>query len=101
MAMLAAVKVDSSDVGERRRCLAAAKELVGRAGRFVGQQAIQLHGGMGVTDELPVGHYVKRLAAIETLFGDGDLQLDRFAAAPPAAGESPLSKPARKWKSLV
>ncbi len=101
MAMLAAVKVDSSDVGERRRCLAAAKELVGRAGRFVGQQAIQLHGGMGVTDELPVGHYVKRLAAIETLFGDGDLQLDRFAAAPPAAGESPLSKPARKWKRLV
>ena len=101
MAMLAAVKVDSPDVAERRRCLAAAKELIGRAGRFVGQQAIQLHGGMGMTDELPVGHYVKRLAAIETLFGDGDLQLDRFAATQVEAAEAPLRRSARKWKTLV
>jgi len=101
MAMLAAVKADAADASERRRCIAAAKELIGRAGRFVGQQAIQLHGGMGMTDELPVGHYVKRLAAIETLFGDGDLQLDRFAAAQVQAAEAPLRKPTRKWKSLA
>jgi len=101
MAMLAAVKVDSPDAAERRRCTAAAKELIGRAGRFVGQQAIQLHGGMGMTDELPVGHYVKRLAAIETLFGDGDLQLERFAASQDAAAEAPLRKQSRKWKNLV
>ena len=102
MALLAAVKVDSSDAAERRRCLSAAKELIGRAGRFIGQQAIQLHGGMGVTDELNVGHYVKRLAAIETFFGDGDLHLDRFwegAAAAPT--EALLRQPAKKWKQLV
>jgi alkylation response protein AidB-like acyl-CoA dehydrogenase len=101
MAMLAAVKVDSPDAAERRRCVAAAKELIGRAGRYVGQQAIQLHGGMGMTDELPLGHYVKRLAAIETLFGDGDMQLDRFAATQVPAAEAPLRKAAKKWKSLV
>ena len=102
MALLAAVKVDSPDLAERRRCLSAAKECIGRAGRFIGQQAIQLHGGMGMTDELNVGHYVKRLAAIETTFGDGDLHLDRFwegAAAAPA--EVPLRQPAKKWKQLV
>lgn len=101
MAMLAAVKVDAPDTTERRRCLAAAKELVGRAGRFVGQQAIQLHGGMGMTDELAVGHYVKRLAAIETMFGDGDLQVDRFTSSQVEVAETPLRKPARKWKNLV
>lgn len=102
MALLAAVKVDSSDPAERRRCMSAAKEFIGRASRFVGQQAIQLHGGMGMTDELNVGHYVKRLTAIETTFGDGDLHLDRFwedAAAVPA--EAPLRQPAKKWKQLV
>jgi alkylation response protein AidB-like acyl-CoA dehydrogenase len=101
MALLAAVKVDSPDAAERRRSVAAAKELIGRAGRFVGQQAIQLHGGMGMTDELSVGHYVKRLQAIDTAFGDGDLQLDRFCAADAGAIEEPVRKPARKWKQLV
>ncbi len=102
MALLAAVRVDSPDLAERRRCLSAAKECIGRAGRFIGQQAIQLHGGMGMTDELNVGHYVKRLAAIETTFGDGDLHLDRFwegAAAAPV--EAPLRQSAKKWKQLV
>ena len=64
MAMLAAVKVDSPVAAERRKAVSAAKEFIGRAGRFVSQQAVQLHGGMGVTYELPVGHYMKRLAAI-------------------------------------
>jgi alkylation response protein AidB-like acyl-CoA dehydrogenase len=101
MALLAAVKVDSADAKERRRSVSAAKELIGRAGRFVGQQAIQLHGGMGMTDELAVGHYVKRLQAIDTAFGDGDLHLDRFCAADTGEIEEPVHKPAKKWKQLV
>jgi alkylation response protein AidB-like acyl-CoA dehydrogenase len=101
MALLAAVKVDSADAAERRRCLSAAKELIGRAGRFVSQQAIQLHGGMGMTDELDVGHYVKRLTAIDTTFGDADLHLDRFCAGAVAATDAPLRQPAKKWKQLV
>ncbi|SFG64042.1 Acyl-CoA dehydrogenase [Duganella sp. CF458] len=80
MAMLAAVKVASSDDGERRRVVSAAKARVGQAARFVGQQAVQLHGGMGVTDELPVAHYFKRLAMIEITLGDADHHLERFIA---------------------
>jgi pimeloyl-CoA dehydrogenase small subunit len=101
MALLAAVKVDSADAAERRRCLSAAKEFIGRAGRFVGQQAIQLHGGMGMTDELNVGHYVKRLTAIDTSFGDADLHLDRFCEGAVAQTGVALRQPAKKWKQLV
>jgi alkylation response protein AidB-like acyl-CoA dehydrogenase len=101
MALLAAVKVDSPDAAERRRTLSAAKEFIGRAGRFVWQQAIQLHGGMGMTDELPVGHYAKRLQAIDTLFGEGDLHLDRFCAAGTGEVTEPVARPAKKWKQLV
>ncbi|MFO1319446.1 MAG: acyl-CoA dehydrogenase family protein [Burkholderiales bacterium] len=100
MAMLAAVKVDDPDPVERRRCVAAAKELIGRAGRFVGQQAIQLHGGMGMTDELAVGHYVKRLTAIDTMFGDADHQLERFATAAEQPAEPILAKPRSRWKQI-
>ena len=53
---------------------------IGRAGKFVGQTAIQLHGGMGMTDELPIGHYFKRLAMIDTMFGNADFHLKRFVA---------------------
>jgi alkylation response protein AidB-like acyl-CoA dehydrogenase len=98
--MLAAVKVDSSDYAERRRAVSAAKELIGRAGRFVGQQAIQLHGGMGMTDELAVGHYVKRLTAIDTAFGNSDHHLDRFAADVRETIVEP-AQPKKKWKQLV
>jgi alkylation response protein AidB-like acyl-CoA dehydrogenase len=52
---------------------------VGRAARFIGQQAVQLHGGMGMTDELVVSHWFKRLTAIEMSFGDSDSHLQRFA----------------------
>jgi alkylation response protein AidB-like acyl-CoA dehydrogenase len=100
MACLAAVRVDSSDAGERRRAVSAAKELVGRAGRYVGQQAIQLHGGMGMTDELNVGHYFKRLTAIDATFGDGDHHLSRFAAAE-RTGEAMPVQPKSRWKQLV
>lgn len=82
MAMLAAVKLDSSDDEERRRVVSAAKARVGQAARFVGQQAVQLHGGMGVTDELPAAHYFKRLTMIEITLGDADHHLERFIAQP-------------------
>ncbi|KQV59445.1 MULTISPECIES: acyl-CoA dehydrogenase family protein [unclassified Duganella] len=82
MAMLAAVKVGSNDHEERRRVVSAAKVRVGQAARFVGQQAVQLHGGMGVTDELPAAHYFKRLAMIEITLGDADHHLERFIAQP-------------------
>jgi pimeloyl-CoA dehydrogenase small subunit len=101
MALLAAVKVDSPNAAERRRAVSAAKAFIGRAGRFVGQQAIQLHGGMGMTDELNVGHYFKRLTAIDTTFGDGDLHRERFWQAGEASAEEPLPKPAKKWRQLV
>lgn len=62
------------------RAVSAAKAKLGQAGRLVGQEAVQLHGGMGMTEELAVGHYFKRLTMIGTLFGDRDHHLDRFAA---------------------
>ncbi|MDR3482796.1 MAG: acyl-CoA dehydrogenase family protein [Burkholderiaceae bacterium] len=82
MATLAAVKVASSDAGERRRTVSAAKVKIGQAMKFVGQQAIQMHGGMGVTNELPAAHHFKRLTIIETLLGDTDHHLTRFIAQP-------------------
>ncbi|MFS2019984.1 acyl-CoA dehydrogenase family protein [Massilia sp. CT11-108] len=86
MALLAAVRLaDDARTGnaaERRRAVAAAKYRVGQAARFVGQQAIQLHGGMGVTDELPASHYFKRLSTIELTLGDCDHHLARFIAQP-------------------
>lgn len=82
MATLAAVKVASGDVVERRRTVSAAKARIGEAMKFIGQQAVQLHGGMGVTDELPAAHYFKRLSMIELTLGDTDHHLARFAAQP-------------------
>jgi alkylation response protein AidB-like acyl-CoA dehydrogenase len=82
MALLAAVRLAGGDVNERRRAVSAAKYRVGQAARFVGQQAVQLHGGMGVTDELPAAHYFKRLSTIELTLGDADHHLARFIAQP-------------------
>jgi len=91
MALLAAVRLAeearAADDGKaaataRRRVVSAAKYRVGQAARFVGQQAIQLHGGMGVTDELPASHYFKRLSTIELTLGDCDHHLARFIAQP-------------------
>jgi alkylation response protein AidB-like acyl-CoA dehydrogenase len=70
----------SDDALNRARAASAAKVQIGRAGKLVGQQAIQLHGGMGMTDELFVSHYFKRLTMIATLFGDADHHLKRYAA---------------------
>ena len=82
MATLAAMKVGSSDVSERRRTVSAAKARVGQAMKYIGQQAVQLHGGMGVTNELPAAHHFKRLTMIELTFGDTDHHLARFVAQP-------------------
>lgn len=82
MALLAAVKLDGDDAAERRRVVSAAKYRVGQAARFIGQQAVQLHGGMGVTDELAAAHYFKRLSMIELTLGDRDHHLARFMAQP-------------------
>jgi len=65
---------------ERKRAASAAKVHIGKAGRFIGQSAVQIHGGMGMTDELNVGHYFKRLTMIDTQFGDVDHHLRRYAA---------------------
>ena len=65
---------------ERKKAASAAKVQIGKAGRFIGQNAVQLHGGMGMTDELNVGHYFKRLTMIDTMFGNVDHHLKRYAA---------------------
>ncbi|MYN47471.1 pimeloyl-CoA dehydrogenase small subunit [Pseudoduganella sp. FT93W] len=82
MAMLAAARQDGGDAAERRRAVSAAKVRIGQAAKFIGQQAVQLHGGMGVTDELPAAHLFKRLTMIDLTLGDVDHHLQRFAAQP-------------------
>lgn len=82
MATLAAMKVATGSAEERRRTVSAAKARVGQALKYVGQQAIQLHGGMGVTNELPAAHHFKRLTMIELTLGDTDHHLARFVAQP-------------------
>ena len=78
MACLAAVRSQAADARERRRAVSAAKAHIGRSARFVSQTAIQLHGGMGVTNELPASHYAKRLAMINHQLGDAEHHLERF-----------------------
>jgi alkylation response protein AidB-like acyl-CoA dehydrogenase len=78
MAMEAAMAVALDDAVARGKAISAAKALVGQASRFVGQQAVQLHGGIGVTHELNVSHYFKRLTMINATFGDADWHLARY-----------------------
>ena len=80
MAMLATMMAAEDDARERRQAISAAKVQIGRSGRFVGQQAIQIHGGIGMTMETKVGHYFKRVTMIDTQFGDADYHLDLVAA---------------------
>jgi alkylation response protein AidB-like acyl-CoA dehydrogenase len=81
MAIIAAVHVDVDDDAKRRRAISGAKAYVGQAGRFVGQQAVQMHGAMGVVDDLIVSHYFKRLTMIDMSLGDADFHLARFGDA--------------------
>ena len=66
---------------ERRKAASGAKVQICKAAKFIGQSAIQLHGGMGMTDELNVGHYFKRLSMIENLFGNIDHHLKKYASS--------------------
>ena len=81
IACLACVKVDTAEPGERRRVVSAAKIKIADACRHVSQEAVQLHGGMGMTEELKISHTFRRLTTIAQMFGDADHHLERFAAA--------------------
>src|ERR1700710_887165 len=79
MSMYATMAPDFDDPKDRANAVAAAKVQIGRSGKFVGQQAIQLHGGIGMTMEAKIGHYFKRLTMIENTFGDTDYHLRRVS----------------------
>jgi alkylation response protein AidB-like acyl-CoA dehydrogenase len=78
MSYLAAMRCGEPDAAVRRHAVSAAKVLIGQACRYVGQQSIQLHGGMGMTDELLISHHFRRLAAIELSLGDTEHHLEQF-----------------------
>jgi len=78
MTYMATIKVDDESADERAKATSAAKVQIGRACKFVGQNAIQLHGGMGMTDEMAIGHYFKRATMIEAQFGNTDHHLARY-----------------------
>jgi len=86
MACLACVKVDTAGAAERRRAVSAAKIKVADACRHVSQEAVQLHGGMGMTEELKISHTFRRLTMIGQTFGDAEHHMERFAASDAAAG---------------
>ena len=81
MAMFATMMSAEDDADMRSRAISAAKVQIGRSAKIVGQGAIQLHGGVGMTMELKVGHYFKRATMIDVLFGDADYHLARLAQA--------------------
>jgi pimeloyl-CoA dehydrogenase small subunit len=81
MAIYAALSVDDDNATERGNAISAAKVQIGRSAKFIGQQATQLHGGIGMTMEYKGGHYFKRLTMIEQLFGDSDYHLRKLAIA--------------------
>ncbi len=78
MALEAAVAADNPDAAARAKAISGAKTIIGQACRFVGQNAVQLHGGIGVTHELAASHYFKRLTMINVTFGDSDWHLARY-----------------------
>lgn len=80
MALRAALHADQSDSALRGRAISGAWAKISKAARFVAEQAIQLHGGMGVTDELQIGGYLKRVVALDALVGGADHHLRRHAA---------------------
>ena len=75
----AAGAIDQSNASERMRAVSAAKVEMGRSGKLIGQEGIQLHGGMGMTDDMPIGHFFKRLTMIDAIFGNVDFHRKRFA----------------------
>jgi pimeloyl-CoA dehydrogenase small subunit len=81
MSMFATMASEFDDAKERAKAIAAAKVQIGKSAKFVGQQSIQLHGGIGMTMEAKIGHYFKRLTMIENTFGDTDYHLRRVTDA--------------------
>jgi pimeloyl-CoA dehydrogenase small subunit len=81
MSMFATMATDFEDAKQRATAIAAAKVQIGKSGKFIGQQSIQLHGGIGMTQEAKIGHYFKRLTMIENTFGDSDYHLRRVTDA--------------------
>lgn len=79
MSMFAVMATRFGDAAERAKAVAAAKVQIGKSGKFIGQQSIQLHGGIGMTMEAKIGHYFKRLTAIESMFGDTEYCLHRVS----------------------
>jgi alkylation response protein AidB-like acyl-CoA dehydrogenase len=79
MTILAALQADTDMAAGPHRTIAGAKAYIGRAARFIGQQAVQLHGAMGMVDDLIVSHYFKRLTLIDLTLGDADFHLARFS----------------------
>lgn len=90
-AILAAIDVDSADAEVRKASISTAKAQLADSGKYVSQQATQLHGGIGVTDEHDLGLYFKRMHVLNTLFGDERYHIERFAALPSFAGEDALT----------
>ncbi|MET4580451.1 alkylation response protein AidB-like acyl-CoA dehydrogenase [Ottowia thiooxydans] len=82
MAWLAMTQVNTDNAVDRRRCVSAAKAHIGQALRFVGQQCVQLNGGLGVSDEMRLTHFFRRAVAIELSLGDTDHHVARFQAQP-------------------
>ncbi|HEY5827697.1 MAG TPA: acyl-CoA dehydrogenase family protein [Hyphomicrobiaceae bacterium] len=81
MAYYATMMAAEPDAGQRRKAMSAAKVQIGRAAKHIGQEAIQLHGGIGMTMEYKAGHYFKRLTMIDLAFGDADHHLRELARA--------------------
>jgi alkylation response protein AidB-like acyl-CoA dehydrogenase len=76
--LVATLRLDDEDEARREKAVSAAKVKIGQSGQFIGENAIQLHGGMGMTDEMQIGHYFKRLAMIDVMFGDHSYHLKRY-----------------------
>jgi alkylation response protein AidB-like acyl-CoA dehydrogenase len=81
-AILAMLQIEEPDTDWRRRAISAAKVQLAESGGFVGRQAIQLHGGIGITDEHDVGLFFKRLHVLATMFGDELFHTERFSELP-------------------
>ena len=79
MMYVATLRLGERDAVQRAKAVSGAKHLVGKNGRLIGQRAIQLHGGMGMTEEMAVSHYFKRLTMIDVMFGDEAYHLKRYA----------------------
>ncbi len=76
--LVATLRLDDEDEARREKAVSAAKVKIGQSGKFIGENSIQLHGGMGMTDEMQIGHYFKRLAMIDVMFGDHNYHLKRY-----------------------